>query len=149
MPKKYCVECIQVSEENEKANDDFLKLKNETNKVRMPCISTVHIIKVTNKLCDLLDVHNKTMQCDDIMYESVLKTVMQILEFEKLYTNSSFEIHIKKEGGLLSHKDTFIYNVVDEYMTLKSRKIGARISELKQGKYIRHSNKKRIHEAGQ
>lgn len=145
--KKYCVECIQVFEENEKANDEFLKLKNETSKVRMPCISTVHIIKVTNKLCELLNVCG-TMHCDN-MYESVLKTVMQNLEIEKLYTNSNFAIHIKKEASLLSHKDEFIYKVVDEYMTLKSRRIGARISEEKQGKYIRHNNKTRTHEAGQ
>lgn len=145
--KKNCVECIQVFEENEKVDDDFLTLKSLTSKIRKPCNSTVHIIKVIDKICEILSIH-KTLHCEN-MFESVLKSALQILESEKLYTNSNFVIHKKKEAGFMSHKDTFICKVANEYMILKSRKIGARISEEKQGKYIRHNNKKRVHEAGQ
>lgn len=145
--KKYCAQCITAFDEDEKVNDDFLILKSQTGQIRMPCISTLNIIKITNKICDLLSEH-PTMHYSD-MYGSVLKTVVVNLDSEKLFTNSNFDIHSKKTSGLLSHKEEFICKIVDEYMTLKSQRIGARISEEKRGKYIRHNNKKRVHEAGQ
>lgn len=144
--KKECAQCIEVFEENEKIDDDFLTLKSETSQIRKPCISSVHIIKATNKIIEMLN-NNATMHLD--MYDSVLKTIMDYLDSEKLYANSNFTNHSKSSSALLSHKEAFIFKIVDEYMKLKSRKIGARISEEKRGVYIRHNNKKRIHEAGQ
>lgn len=145
--RKECSQCIAVFDENEKADDDFIKLRSETTQIRKPCISTVHILKATNKIIELL--FNCPTECNDYMYESVIKTTMQHLDEEKLYTQSDFTVHPGKSSDILSHKQVFMYKIVDEYMKMKSRKIGARISEEKRGKYIRHNNKKRTHEAGQ
>lgn len=145
--KKNCTRCIEAFEENEKVDNDFLSMRSETSMIRKPCISTVNIIRVANEICELAHT-NETEQSANT-YESVLITTIDILDSDKLYTNTNFTSHGGSSAGLFSHKDEFIWKVVNEYLTLKSKLIGARISEESRGKYIRHSNKKRVHEAGQ
>lgn len=146
--KKECSDCIAVFTENEKADDDFITRK-KSKDCQNPCISTVHIIKATNKILDLLV--DQFIYEDAYMYGSTLKTIMDHLHTEKLYTQSLFELHATppKKSVLMTHKEGFIFQIVNEYMKLKSRNIGSRISEEERGNYIRHNYKKRIHESGQ
>lgn len=146
--KKYCQQCIGVFSENEKVHDDFISLKNLTNRYHKPCQSTVNIIKATNKILNILE--DKEIAGNNI-YDDTLKTIMSHLYIEELFMETNFNAHDSQETNsiLFSHQHVFIYNIVREYMKLKSRKVGNRISEEEQGTYIRHNFKKRVQEAGQ
>lgn len=145
--KQECSECINVFGENEKVQDDFFAAMKKSYSI--PCQSTVSIIKATNKIFDILEETNESPQ--DRSYNIILRTVMSALICEDLYSNSNFTLHcsskVKYPG--LTHQEEFICRVVDEYMKLKSNKIGVRISEEERGVYIRHSYKKRVQEVGQ
>lgn len=144
--KKECGQCTEVFGENPKIDNDFLRLKSATSALQMPCKSTIDIIKAANKIFSLLE--DKDMDVTHT-YDSVLKTVMDYLEFDDLYSATDFGLHTIEHSGPFSHQEEFIYKIVNEYMKLKSRKIGDRIGEKERGVYIRHENRKRVHEAGQ
>lgn len=144
--QKECLRCIYAFKENLKVQNDFMALRNATSSLHQPCISTVDIIKATNKILGLLECQNGYT----FTFERVLSTVMSHLCIEKLYTQSNFNLHdMKKSSGIITHQEQLVQKIVNEYMKLKSSKIGNRISEEERGVYIRHNNKKRIHEAGQ
>lgn len=147
--KKECIECICVFAENSKFQDDFIALKSTTKSLHKPCKSTVNIVKATNKILSLLENNRHTAL--SFTYERTLQTIMSHLLIEELYTESLFDQHLMAEenSGIFTHKENFIRKVINEYMKLKSKKIGNRISEEERGEYIRHKNKKRVHEAGQ
>lgn len=136
---------------NEAAEDEFIAMKRSTNAaLKIPCLSTVHIVIASNKIFRILEsefIEANTTKA----YNSILGTIMNSLCIEELYTQSEFNLHeqINETSLQLSHHEKFIYKVVNEYMILKSKKIGCRISEAERGKYIRYNYKKRVHEQGQ
>lgn len=84
------------------------------------------------------------------MFICCLKTVMFNLDIEVLYDRTSFDLHGEQSKvSSLTHREEFILSIVYECMKIKSNEIGARITEEEQGKYVRHNNKKKTHEAGQ
>lgn len=149
--KKECSHCIGVFYENETVDNEFIEMKRSTNTdLKIPCLSTVHIIIFANKIFQMLE--NKTIQTSTKeAYDRILKTIMNWLPIEELYRLSEFNLHehLNETSNQLTHKEKIIHKVVSEYMKLKSKKIGCRISEEERGKYIRHNNKKRVHEKGQ
>lgn len=149
--KNKCSNCIAVFYENEKADDEIIVMKRSTNtSFKIPCLSTVHIIIASNKIFNIFE--NQSIESNTKKaYDGMIATIMNSLPIEELYTNSDFNTHgqINEDSSNLSHHEKFIYTVVNEYMKLKSKKIGSRISEEERGKYIRHNNKKRVHEKGQ
>lgn len=146
--KKECVQCIDVFNENVKCDDDFTIMKSESDSsFKRPCESTVNLIKATNKILSILE--DQAIGTDSNMYDSILKTIMSYLRMEELYTQSNFNMHPENKSRLLGHKEDFICKIVQSYMKKKSQQIGSRISEQEKGQYIRHRNKKRVHEAGQ
>lgn len=147
--QRECEECINVFDENAKIHDDFIALKNVRNSHQYPCKSTIDIIKATNKILHIIE--QQTLLEPHRSYDKVLRTIMSCLYIDELYEKSDFNLHNKAEENSCSfdHHEKFIYKIVNEYMKLKSKKIGSRITEEEQGIYIRHNNKKRIHESGQ
>lgn len=145
--KKECSQCIEVFNENDKVEDDFITKKNETSLTNKPCRSTVDLVKATNKILNLLV--DQVVGLDVNVYVSTIKKVMSLLNIQELFKQSNFNTHSQKKCGLFTHKEEFICKIVSEYMKLKSQRIGSRITEQERGTYIRHNNKKRIHEAGQ
>lgn len=145
--KEKCMSCIQVFQENEIANDNFIARKKISNQ---PCISTVDIIKASNKIMHLLP--NQEFNIGNLSL-----TILKNLDCDVLYIDSDFEDHDSTEPrrsprdqmSRMSHKDHFLYNVVKAYMHIKAHRIGAKIADEERGVYIRHTNKKLIHIAGQ
>lgn len=147
--KKECSQCIEVFHENEIFHDELITMKRLTNAAhKEPCLSTVNIVIFTNKILNM--VENQVILTNNI-YDKILRTVMNWLPIEEFYTQSEFNNHeqMNETSSQLSHKEKFICMIVNEYMKLKSKKIGGRISEEERGTYIRHNNKKRVHEKGQ
>lgn len=145
--KKECSQCINVFYEDELASDDYVIKKNLSDAIKIPCISTVNIIKASNKIFSILKGLENSNSAENI-HDRSLKTVMSLLPIEELYTNSDFESH-EQCHEQWTHKEKFIYAIVSEYMKQKSCKIGNRITEEEKGKYIRHNNKKLVHISGQ
>lgn len=144
--EKACSQCIGIFNENELVKNNFIskKMQYACNPLKVPCLSTVHIIKASNKIFDILE--RRKHQINTVhMHDSTLKTIMSLLPLEQLYTQSNFELH----GQHDSHKETFIHDIVLTYMKQKSNKIGNRITEQEKGEYIRHNNKKQVHISGQ
>lgn len=145
--KQECSQCIDVFYENELANDDFVTAKNLSDELKIPCLNTVHIVKASNRIFNILQRSMKD-DCAENLHDMILKTIMSLLPTEKLYTQSNFESH-KRSHKQWTHKEKFIYGIVSEYMRQKSCKIGNRITEEEKGEYIRHSNRKLVHFSGQ
>lgn len=145
--KKECPQCIEVFSENELASDDFVTKKHLSNGLKIPCLSTVHIIIAANKIFSILK-GLKNHDCTEKMHHRTLKTIMSLLPKEDLYEQTNFESH-EKSHSQWTHKEKFIYEIILEYMKQKSCKIGNRITEEEKGKYIRHTNKKLVHISGQ
>lgn len=151
--QRECEECINVFEENTKIDDELIALKSKgkdfSNSHRHPCKSTIDIIKATNKIFQLID--QQTLLEANRIYDKILHTVISYLYIDELYEKSDFNLHTKarSSASTVDHHEQFIYKIVNEYMKMKSKRIGSRISEEEQGIYIRHNNKKRIHESGQ
>lgn len=149
--KKECYECIAVFYENDTSNNDFIAMKQSTNPdFKNPCLSTVRIVIASNKIFHILKDQFPELSTANA-YNSILRCILKSLPIEELYTQSEFDWHIQANelSNQLSHKENFIYNIINQYMKLKSQNIGGRISEEERGKYIRHNNKTRVHEQGQ
>lgn len=58
------------------------------------------------------------------------QTAFAMIDTNKLYVSTSFDIHKDPSSTQysLTHKNKFIYDVVLEYMSMKSKKIGKRIT---------------------
>lgn len=141
--KKECYRCIEVFQENSKIQNDFIMRIAQSS----PCKSTFDIIKAADGIFNLLGNHQENASTE--AYYNALKTVMINLNMEELFVHSDFELHECRPNTILTHREEFIFKIVVEFMNMKSKKIGNRIAEENQGTYIRHNNKKRVHERGQ
>lgn len=115
--------------------------------VRTAPVHTVHIIKASNKILGILE--DETISVNYSTQHKIIRTIMSWLELEDLYPESNFELHCEEPDLSGKHKDEFIRKIINEYMNTKASKVGNRITQQERGKYIRHNNKKRVHEAGQ
>lgn len=115
--RKECFQCIAVFNENEAADDEFIVMKRSTDAaLRIPCLSTVHIVIASNKIFRILEsqsIETNTTKA----YDSILATIMNFLPIEALYTQSEFNLHeqANETPGQLPHHKKFIYKVVNEY----------------------------------
>lgn len=53
--KKECSLCINIFYENEIVEDEFIAMKNLSRPLKTPCLSTVHIVKASNKIFNTLE----------------------------------------------------------------------------------------------
>lgn len=75
-------------------------MKNLSRPLKTPCLSTVHIVKASNKIFNTLEnqavsemTHFRYTEMTVKVYDSVLKTIVSLLPIEELYTRSTFEWH--------------------------------------------------------
>lgn len=137
-----CKECYQVFQKNEKICDSFLSRKISINQ---PCKSTVDIIKIFNKIHDLLPLEREYHS------KAIARIVLNHLSYEDLFTATEFEEHIyeQNEQSQMSHKEYFIFQIVNTYINIRSHNIYKKQSEEERGNYVRHKYTKQIHLAGQ
>lgn len=139
-----CQDCSKVFEENIKIFDCFVAKKN----FAQPCSSTRDIIVVCDSVFKLFQTN------EHIAFESMSKTIFKVLDIDRLYELSHFNDHRKAvvnqiNGMDMTHKEQFIYSILEEYMHMKSQKIGKRITYEEQGPKIRRNATRNIIMAGQ
>lgn len=145
--KKECQDCQFVFEENPKVDNDFMKRESLKKYLVQPCQSTVNVIKISNIIIDMLP--------GETSYYDVQKTIFLSLDIESLFDRSEFsnhKHHVAQSSDAtksITHKEKFIWNIIDTFMNMKSANIGKRILEEERGEYVRHSLRKQTHVAGQ
>lgn len=137
LDKRTCFECVGELAQNEKVTDEFLAMKNNA---KQPCTSTVNIVIFANAIMKLISSH---VNAGD--FNIVAKTIASNLNVNELYTASisDFESHQQQSSSIWSHKEEFVTLVVKTYLTLKSQKIGKRITEEERQKFIEKKKKKK------
>lgn len=137
--KSACQECSKVFGENPKINDSFIAKKN----VAQPCSSTRNLVIV----CDSFFKLFRSKQY--IGFRTMSKTISKILDLNRLYEFSQFDSHQRTQPNDITHKKKFVISLVEEYMKMKSHKIGKRITIKEQGQNIRKRKTRDIILAGQ
>lgn len=146
--KTACQNCLNIFKENEKVSDSFIQKKCRTKQHNQPCYSTVNILL----RCDLLF---KMLQSKDFIDVNVIAQTafsMTMIHTNELYDLSSFDTHDDPSSteNSMTHKNKFIYDVIFEYMNMKSQKIGKRITvEEQNNRAIRRKLTRNIILAGQ
>ncbi|XP_055326209.1 uncharacterized protein LOC129580037, partial [Sitodiplosis mosellana] len=119
-----CQDCLAVFTENNKISDSFIARKNQSGELlAQPCCSTQNIILVCEAVCKILQ------EKAHVEHKVVTKTIFNCLDIEDLYQSTLFSTHHDKLDNDLSHKDKFIFDIVLEYMRMKSMNIGRRITD--------------------
>lgn len=147
--KSACQCCLSVFSESPKIHDSFIAKKSQTKHISQPCRSTVDIIAACNVVFELLQPEPY------VGFDVVAKTIFNQLysfNFDELYESEVFDNHqnpVLPVHGI-THKHQFIYDVVSEYMHIKSKSIGKRITiEEQNGRVIRRNLTRTIILAGQ
>lgn len=124
-PIATCQDCLSVFSENHKIVDTFIEKKNISGHfITQPCSSSYQIIVTCNSICEELKANGH------VEFNVMSKTIMSCLNFEELYELSQFSCHRHTmKITQLTHKEHFIFNIVSEYLRMKSVKIGKRITD--------------------
>lgn len=134
-----CQDCIDVFDECPKVQDSLIAKKMKTDPfLSQPCESTIHIIWICDEVSSQLELKKEYFS-----FELTAQTMLESLDVETLYDSASFDSHEKDENIHMTHKQKFIYNIVEEYMHLKSRRISSKITEEEKGELIRKKKKRR------
>lgn len=144
--KSACQCCLRIFDENPKAHDSFIAKKNQTKSLAQPSLSTITIVKTANVVFELLKSHAY------VEFHCMAKAIFKQLDIEQLYSSSSFDFHQSSSVSIdeFTHKEQFIYQVLSEYMHIKSRRIGKRITiEEQNDRVIRRNLTRNIILAGQ
>lgn len=129
-----CQDCINVFSENAKTFNSFVAKKNRTKTCAQPCSSTMNVVVAS---CSLL-IHLESFGYAE--FNSTAKTIFNNLNIDELYYSSDFSTHQIQGIEVYSstHKEQFVSNIILEYMHMKSRKIGNKITtEEHKGNFIR------------
>lgn len=144
--KSACQDCLSVFSENPKTHDDFIARINRTKSRTQPCLSTIYIVSACDAVFKLLQSQ------DYVDFHVVAKTIFNHLDDTELYESSEFELHrySSQQQNDLTHREQFTYDIILEYMQIKSKKIGKRITiEEQKGKLLRRKLTRSIILAGQ
>lgn len=139
-----CQDCLAVFSENQRVFDEFIAKKDRTKRHTQPCSSSVYIISACNSVFKLLQSHAH------VNIDVMAKTIFNNLDTDQLYDSSLFQNHQNYMTNNLTHKEQFIYDIIFEYLCLKSKKIGKRITiEEQNGRALRRKLTRNIILAGQ
>lgn len=81
-------------------------------------------------------------------FDAVQKIIAEYINIDDLYDDFHLK-HIGQELTPFNHKSTFINLLIKTFMTMKSQKIGKKITEAEQGKLISFKKKREVILKGQ
>lgn len=140
--KYKCGKCAEVFQTDDKINDELLKMKTES---KQPSQSTFKLIIFANAVMKMYS----NERCRGNNFNVIQKTIKENLDIDDVY-NGFLDVHHGEEALLThGHKIEFISELIKTYMTMKSHKIGAKITEKEQGELIRRRRKRAVILAGQ
>lgn len=145
--KYKCSGCASILlNSNDRINDELLAKKTiQIGQAKQPSQSTLKIVVFANAVMKLIS--SECEQGND--FGIVWKTIFNYLDIDDLYSTEDFEQHGNKLSFEYTHKEEFVIELVRTYMTLKSMKIGKKITEEERGESVRHKNKDAVKKAGQ
>lgn len=142
---KCCACASLLSHSNEEIDDQLLAMKiRPIGQLQQPSRSTLKIVIFANAVMKIISSQSEQGNSFNVVW----KTIFNYLDIHDLYSTESFE-HEYKKSSQYTHKEEFVIEIVKMYMTLKSKKIGKKITDEERGVLIRHKNKDAIHKAGQ
>lgn len=145
--KQKCMECAHVLlDANDRINDELLCMKPTTaEKFTQPSASTLKLTVFSNAILKMVYVENQ--QGNDV--NEVRQTILENIDINDLY--SEFDLkHIEQKAPVsYEHKQEFINLLLKTFLTMKSHKIGKKISDEERGKLIRYKKKRAVILKGQ
>lgn len=120
-----CKDCAYVFHENSHIQDSLIAKKmKKSQRFHQPSFSTLNIVIASNEVMKMLN------QVDYTEFKSVVKTIFNVLNLDSLYEASDFEIHHGKHArrNQITHKEEFILNIVEKYLSMKSKEVCKRIT---------------------
>lgn len=139
--KSACQDCVYVFNENCEIYDSFIEKKKKSGQnLNQPCRSTFHIIVACNSIFKILQA------IDHVEYNVMAKTILNNLNIEALYESSEFNSHQYEyvSAASLTHKDYFVFDVVEEFMRMKSINIGRRITDEEWSESVKKRRARRV-----
>lgn len=134
-----CTAVLQSSDD--KINDELLAMKADS---KQPSNSTFKLVIFANAIFKIFSVEN----IQGYNFNSVQRTIFENLDTDDVYSNFH-DVHHAEVSKSQEHKNDFVFELIKTYMTLKSRKIGAKITSQAQGELIRRKRKRAVILAGQ
>lgn len=142
-PKK-CKICAEVLySPSEKINDEFLALKGDDSK--QPSESTIKIVIFANAIMKKISAEHRQGNS----FNAVSKAICEYLDIDDVYAEFHTAHHDEDGLSTREHKKLFIAQIINTYMTMKSKNIGKKITEEERGDLIRQRNKRNVIVAGQ
>lgn len=102
-----CKDCLRVFAEDEIVDDDFVKLKMKTSKLRLPARSTVEICKAT-------DMSMRELNYEAGKFHQIQASILAKLNISDIFWASDFSVH--SEAG---HKIHLIKVIIEMYIKNK------------------------------
>lgn len=140
--KYKCSKCTEVLQFDGKMNDELLEMKSKN---QQPSISTFKLVIFANAIMKMYSAEHQQGNS----FNAIQKTILENMDIYDVYIN--FHDAHNGEGALTvsDHKVEFIREMLKTYMTIKSKKIGVKITSAEQGVPIRRTRKRAVILAGQ
>lgn len=140
--KNKCNECANVLlSTSDKINDDLLAMKD--GEIKQPSASTLKIVIFSNAVMKLISLENPQGN----HFDAVCRVINENIDMEDLFINIDFNHNDEEHSS--SHKHDFITLLIRTYLTIKSERIGKKITDKERGELIRHRRKRDVILAGQ
>lgn len=145
--KQYKIKCSScafvLSAAKDKINDGLLAMKGENSK--QPSASTLKIVIFCNAVLKIYSTEN--YQGNN--FNCIWRTICENVDIDDLYTDFAFIHSAEDNSTSIDHKTEFISEVIKLYMTMKSQKVGNKITQEERGELIRFKKKRDYLLAGQ
>lgn len=140
-----CSECAYVLiTASDKINDELLAMKTTiAEKITQPSASTLKITIFCNAILKMIYVENQQGN----NFNAVSKVIIENIDVNDLFED--FDLKHPDQDESNGHKVEFITLLIKTYMTMKSQKIGKKISDEERGTLIRFRKKRAVIVKGQ
>lgn len=139
--KYKCKECLKVIQHaDDKIDDGLLAMKTD---IEQPSASTLKIVIFSDAVLKIISLENPLGNT----LNAVLKVIYENINMDDLFDTVNFNHNDQEEST--SHKAKLVSQLIKTYLTIKSKRMGQRISDKERGELIRHRKKREVILAGQ
>lgn len=140
--KEKCGTCAaMLLDSSEIINDDLLAMNvSSAEDKKQPSSSTLKLVIFANAMMKRVFDENQ----QGLNLDAVQKIIADYINIDDLYNDFDLKHIEQDEPSSFYHKINFINLLIKTYMTMKSRKIGKKLTEAQQGKLIRFKNKRTV-----
>lgn len=124
--KHKCYYCVDVLAADDKADDDLLAMKS----IGQPSTSTIKLIVFANAVINIYASENHQANNHNIIITTIQNSVDIGDIFKNFGTLHKKEEEEEDEESIMHHKSKFISKIIKLYITMTSKKIARKITEL-------------------